>query len=83
MVRRARPVPRLRGGRYCRGYGTASCVDNGVFYLGAEAAIGLAWRFARVPVDLAIEAVPRLGLLDHAGGLWFDIGAAFHARYYF
>jgi len=70
------------GGRYCRGYGRANC-GNDVFYLGAEGAIGLAWRFAGVPIDLAIEAVPRLGLLDHAGGLWFDIGAAFHARYYF
>jgi hypothetical protein len=71
------------GGRYCRGYGEVYC-GSGVFYLGAEAAIGLAWRFARAPIDLTVEAVPRLGLLDHVGaGPWFDIGAAFHARYYF
>lgn len=71
------------GGRYCRGYRGDYC-SNGVFYLGAEAAIGLAWRFARVPIDLTVEVVPRLGLLDHYGaGPWFDIGGAFHARYYF
>ena len=71
------------GGRYCRGYGEVYC-GTGVFYLGAEAAIGLAWRFARVPIDLTVEAVPRLGLLDHvSAGPWFDVGAAFHARYYF
>jgi hypothetical protein len=70
-------------GRYCRGYGNTYCSD-GVFYLGLEAAIGIAWRFAAVPIDLALEAVPRLGLFDHQGaGLWFDIGAAFHARFYF
>jgi hypothetical protein len=70
------------GGRYCRGYGGGYC-GNGVLYLGAEAAIGVAWRFARVPIDLTIEAVPRLGLFDGSGGLWFDVGGAFHARYYF
>lgn len=68
-------------GRYCRGSG--ACGD-GVFYLGAELGVGLAWHFRSVPIDLTLEAVPRLGLLDHQGfGPWFDIGGAFHARYYF
>ena len=63
------------GGSYC---------GNGNLYLGLEAAVGLAWRFASVPIDLTLEAVPRLGLFDAFGaGLWFDVGAAFHARYYF
>lgn len=68
-------------GRYCRG--DATCGD-GVFYLGVEAAIGLAWQFRAVPIDIAVEAVPRLGILDNAGvGAWFDIGGTLHARYYF
>lgn len=58
--------------------------DGETFALGAELPVGLAVRFKGIPLDLAFEAVPRLGILDHGGvGLGFGIGGTFHIRFYF
>ncbi len=54
------------------------------FFLGAELPVGLALRFNRVPIDIAIEAVPVLEILNgNDGVLGFGIGGATHIRYYF
>ena len=52
--------------------------------LGAELPLGLAVQFKTIPIDLALEAVPRLGIIDPNGiRLNFGVGGAFHVRYYF
>jgi hypothetical protein len=54
------------------------------FAFGLELPIGLVVQFKGVPLDLAFEAVPRLGILDGNGvGLGFGIGGTFHIRFYF
>ncbi len=57
---------------------------SGGFYLGGELPLGLAVQLRRVPIDIAVEAIPMLGLI-HSGGtdLRFGIGGALHIRYYF
>ncbi len=70
-------------GRWCRGFGN-NCYAGGGAYLGAEAAIGIGFQFRRVPIDLMLEAVPRLGLVHPDGfGPWFHVSGALHVRYYF
>lgn len=60
-------------------------VGNGRgFFLGAELPVGLTFQFSRVPLDVALEAVPVLEILNGDNGeLGFGIGGAAHVRYYF
>jgi len=58
--------------------------NNDWFTLGVEAPIGLAVHFQQVPIDLALEFVPRLNILNSNGvGLYFGGAGTFHVRYYF
>lgn len=58
--------------------------DGRGFFLGAELPVGLTFQFSRVPLDVAIEAVPVLEILNgDYGQLGFGIGGAAHVRYYF
>jgi hypothetical protein len=51
---------------------------------GAELPLGLAVQFKSIPLDLALEAVPRLGIINSNGvNLSFGVGGTFHVRYYF
>jgi len=54
--------------------------NNGSFALGVEAPIGIGLRFNGVPIDLNLEAVPRLYLIEDTA---FRFGGALNARYYF
>lgn len=54
--------------------------NNGGFALGVEVPIGIGLRFNSVPIDLNLEAVPRLYLIENTA---FRIGGALNARYYF
>ncbi len=60
-------------------------VGNGRgFFLGAELPVGITFQFSRVPLDVALEAVPVLAILNGDNGeLGFGIGGAAHVRYYF
>lgn len=57
--------------------------DSG-FFLEAEVPIGLALQF-KFPLDVTLEAIPRLYILDSSYGafLGIDIAAAVNVRYYF
>lgn len=58
--------------------------NNEWFTLGLEAPVGLAVQFQSVPIDLALEFVPRLNILNSNGvGLYFGAAGTFHVRYYF
>jgi hypothetical protein len=54
--------------------------DNGSFALGVEFPVGIGLRFNSVPIDLNLEAVPRLYLVED---VVFRFGGALNARYYF
>ncbi len=58
--------------------------EDGAFFLEAEMPIGLALQF-KFPLDVTLEAIPRLYLLDSSIGayLGIDIAAAVNVRYYF
>lgn len=54
------------------------------FYLGAELPVGLSVQLRRVPLDIAVEAVPVLFLFNGDGiDPAFGIGGTLHVRYYF
>lgn len=58
--------------------------NNEWFTLGLEAPIGLAVQFQSVPIDIALEFVPRLNILNSNGvGLYFGAAGTLHVRYYF
>lgn len=65
---------------YSRRYGFRR---SGAFSLGAEAAVGIGFQL-KFPIDIMLEAVPRLQLIDE-DGFWaaVDFAAAIHVRYYF
>lgn len=52
--------------------------------VGAELPVGIALQFSKLPIDLALEAVPVLGILGTDGvDIDFDIVGALKARWYF
>lgn len=53
---------------------------NSSFAFGVEFPLGIGLRFNRVPIDLNLEAVPRLYLVEDTA---FRFGGALNARYYF
>lgn len=57
--------------------------SNGAF-IGVEAAIGIGWEFAKVPIDINGELVPTIRIVDPSGvNIGGDLFAAVNARYYF
>jgi hypothetical protein len=64
-------------------YGPRNAFRSRGFFLGAEAALGIALQF-KIPIDVTLEVVPQLHLVDSDGFfLGADVAAALHARYYF
>ncbi len=58
--------------------------SSGVFFIGAEAVVGIGPRFKAVPLDVMVELVPRLHLADDLGAVvTLGLGANVHVRYYF
>jgi len=58
--------------------------NNDWYTFGAELPIGLSLQFQRFPLELAVEAVPRLNIFNPNGAyLYFGMGGTFHARFYF
>lgn len=58
--------------------------NNDWYTFGAEMPIGLSLQFQRVPLELALEAVPRLNIVNPNGAyLYFGVGGTFHVRFYF
>ncbi len=57
---------------------------SGGFFVEAELPVGIALQFS-APLDLALEAVPRLYLVDSVNGpqLGLSVAAAAHLRFYF
>lgn len=57
---------------------------DGGFFLEAEVPIGIALQF-KFPLDVTLEAIPRLYLVDSTYGayLGLDLAAAANVRYYF
>ncbi len=53
--------------------------DSGV-WLGVRGAVGLVWEFTQRHLDVFVEAAPTLWLLQ---GVYFDVGGAVGARYWF
>lgn len=57
---------------------------DGFVGVGAELAVGIGLQFARVPIDVNLEAVPGMWILGNDGvKLDFHIGSVLSARYYF
>lgn len=54
--------------------------DHNNLGLGVEFPVGIGFQFNKVPIDLNIEAVPVIYLIDD---VYFGIGGALNARYYF
>lgn len=72
----------VNGGYYRFGQNTIVAGDG--FGLAVEGTIGLGLQFRGAPIDLNLELVPRLWLLAPGGlEVFFDLGAALNARYYF
>lgn len=58
--------------------------DREPLRMGVEAVVGLSLRFRNAPLELAVEAAPRLGILDGTGvRASFELGGSLYARYYF
>ena len=57
----------------------AFAIDFGV-WLGVRGAVGLVWEFTQRHLDVFVEAAPTLWLLQ---GVYFDVGGAVGARYWF
>ncbi len=54
------------------------------FAVGVELPVGIGLQFAKVPIDLNLEAVPILGVLGSGGvDIGFGIAGVLNARYYF
>lgn len=68
------------GRYYSRRYGF---VRSGAFAVGGEFVVGIGFQL-KFPIDIMVEAVPRVQLFDE-DGVWADFGfaAALHVRYYF
>lgn len=68
------------GRYYSRRYGF---VRSGAFAVGGEVVVGIGFQL-KFPIDIMVEAVPRLQLFDE-DGVWADpsFAAALHVRYYF
>ncbi len=57
---------------------------DGYVGVGAELAVGIGLQFAKLPIDLNLEAVPVLHILGSEGvHIDFDILGVLNARYYF
>jgi hypothetical protein len=64
-------------------FSTRGMFREGGFFLGAEAALGIGTAFS-FPLEVMVEAVPRLQFLDDEGlFVGFSFGGALHVRYYF
>jgi len=73
----------LVNGGYYR-FGENRVYPGNGFGLALEGTIGLGLQFHGAPIDLNLELIPRVWLFAPDGvAIFFDLGAALNARYYF